>query len=104
MRLQEEQGYLLEVYVTALVNENDQRKINCRGDCILHTARMQKFDTSRILIGSGATYMARKMEDRQDRANNIILFGVPKSTEDTRVGRHRDVAKKIRSKLGANKR
>ena len=52
----------------------------------------------------GAEDMAREMEDRQDRVNNIIMFNVPESLVGSRVEQQVDdanIVKTICVKLGA---
>ena len=62
------------------------------------TLRMQKLKTQSV-------DMAREMEDRQDRANNIIMFNVPESSAGSRVEQQVDdtiIVKKMHVILGAD--
>ena len=66
------------------------------------TLRMQKLKTQSV---DGAADMAREMEDRQDRANNIIMFNVPESSGGSRVEQQVDdmtIVKKRCVILGAD--
>ena len=66
------------------------------------TLRMQKLKTQSV---DGAADMAREMEDRQDRANNIIMFNVPESSGGSRVEQQVDdmtLVKKMCVILGAD--
>ena len=66
------------------------------------TLRMQKLKTQSV---DGAADMAREMEDRQDRANNIIMFNVPESSAGSRVEQQVDdmnIVKKMCVILGAD--
>ena len=66
------------------------------------TLRMQKLETQSV---DGAADMARKMEDRQDRENNIIMFNVPESSAGSRVEQQVDdtiIVKKMCDILGAD--
>ena len=66
------------------------------------TLRMEKLKTQSV---DGAADMAREMEDRQDRANNIIMFNVPESSGGSRVEQQVDdmnIVKKMCVILGAD--
>ena len=66
------------------------------------TLIMQKLKTQSV---DGAADMAREMEDRQDRANNIIMFNVPESSAGSRVEQQVDdtiIVKKMCVILGAD--
>ena len=66
------------------------------------TLRMQKLETQSV---DGAADMAREMEDRQDRENNIIMFNVPESSAGSRVEQQVDdtiIVKKMCVILGAD--
>ena len=63
---------------------------------------MQKSKTQSV---DGAADMAREMADRQDRANNIIIFNVPESSAGSRVEQQVDdtiIVKKMCVILGAD--
>ena len=64
--------------------------------------RMQKLKTQSV---DGAADMAREMEDRQERANNIIMFNVPESSAGSRIEQQVDdmnIVKKMCVILGAD--
>ena len=64
--------------------------------------RMQKLKTQSV---DGAADMAREMEDRQERANNIIMFNVPESSAGSRIEQQVDdmnIVKKMGVILGAD--
>ena len=66
------------------------------------TSRMQKLKTQSV---DGAADITREMEDRHDRANNIIMFNVPESSAGTRIeqqGDNTNIVKKICVILGAD--
>ena len=66
------------------------------------TWRMQKLKTQSV---DGAADMAREMEDRQDRANNIIMFNVTESSAGSRVEQQVDdmnIVKKMCVILGTD--
>ena len=66
------------------------------------TLRMQKSKTQSV---DGAADMAREMADRQDRANNIIIFNVPESSAGSRVEQQvadTNIVKKMCVILGAD--
>ena len=64
--------------------------------------RMQKLKTQSV---DGAADMAREMEDRQERANNIIMFNVPESSAGSRIEQQVDdmnIVKKMCVILGTD--
>ena len=65
------------------------------------TLRIQNLETQSV---DGAADMAREMEDRQDRENNIIMFNVPESSAGSRVEQVDDtiIVKKMCVILGAD--
>ena len=67
----------------------------------IFASRMQKLKTQSV---DGAADIAREMEGRQDRANNIVMFNAPESSAGSRVeqqGDDRNVFKTICVNLGA---
>ena len=84
---------------------NIQEKVNEERFTTMESSfalRMQILKTQSV---DGAADMAREMEDRQERANNIIMFNVPESSAGSRIEQQGDdmtIVKKMCVILGAD--